>query len=306
MAGKFWSSASGIDRVIACPASAALPHLRETSAHAHKGQGMHTELEAACEPGTDPISVGGYSIERQFLRLPEGSSPEQAFSWDAVSGETKWLGTLKDARGYPEAPYSTLFGTADVMAPMSITLDEKPVSIAFLCDWKSGHPSFLPESDSWQMRVLAFMAAKCLGAGYAVTRITGVRDGFVSHKPQKLWTPEELAETEVILRKAYDAVNARARKGVTIADVSVGSHCHFCQAWRSCPANKELLRDIPGDVDETDLVKAFATWQQLKTAAQKFEETMKRVSSEEPVYVGGNSVYGKAPDGKFRKFRRGE
>lgn len=303
-----WATASALERIAACPASAALPQTRDVSQAATTGHGDHEALEAATLPGVEIVQTSGGPIRVEELRYPYWCEAEICFSWDAVSGEAKRHGRLSGPRAYPAAPYSTLYGTADVVGTQEVQIGDTAVKAAFVADIKTGHPNFLPESDSWQMRALAFMAARTMGLTHALTRIISVRDGIVTHKAQKLWMPEELAQTEVELRRIYDAVNRADRKGVTVGDVVHGYHCAFCPAFASCPYMQSVLGGGRlSQLDTRDMAQAYRNLQAVKTAEKRLEAAVRAAAANEPIHLGGDEYYGKTTRGfmKFKK-RKGE
>lgn len=308
---KTWCTASALERVSLCPASAVLPQTRSISPYSTSGAADHLALEDACLPGVEAITLtSGHIVQTAALELPPHSLSEVAFSYDVVTDKATCHGKLTSGRQYPDSSYSTIHGTADVVGKSTVFIGED-ISDAAECadvvDYKTG--SVVHEPDSWQMRVLAFMAARCTGAPVARSRITKVRDGQVVHSEWKLWRPDELNETAILLRVTYDAVQKLAWKKdrIGLENVTTGPHCHFCPAFLSCPAQRALLcgnlSDIPS-VTIDSAKQAWAYWQRLRTLSQKMEDSLKAIASSEPIDVGGGYKWGKAYEGaNYRKFK---
>lgn len=304
---KPWVTASSIERVINCAASAVLPQTQSTSSYAKGGHDEHAILE--------DVVLGNREhprFQRNQLEIPNKAVPEVAFSYDVVTGEAKDLGRVKN-RDYPKSPFSTLFGTVDVVGESVIHIDTsqpdaEEVRCVDVVDWKTTYEA--PPNDSWQMRLLAMCAAKARGLVYARTRITHIRDEYISHSTWKLWTNDDFADTERQLKKAYDTVNKLGWKdSVTLSDVRHGPHCHFCPAYLSCPYPRALLQQsLAGDVGRiisgVDAASAYNKWQALRTLTGRMEDAIKVYASNQTIDVGKGYLFGRrASDGKFSRFK---
>lgn len=307
MGNKRWATSSSIERVLECPASAVLPGTNNVTKYSSKGNMVHKLIELKDLDGLKKINV-----EWDALAIPNEARHEVSFSYDVVSGKADTHGVLGGHENYPDTPFSTVFGTVDVVGRSILLMDGLgKVDCIDIVDWKTS--SEMPPADSWQMRILAFMAARSEGYKFARTRITHIREG-VRHSEWKLWNGSDFDATELMLRRAYDKVNKLGwKEEVTLSDVRYGPHCHFCPAYLSCPYPKSLLRD-PGDgslaniITNVDAVNAYNKWQSLRTLAGKLEEVVRGFAVATPIQLPGGYRYGKSPSGKFMKFKewRGE
>lgn len=290
-------TASAIERVIECPASAVLPQTQNTSTYADRGRKTHAEIEDIALGLKDQTSDG---ISRELLQMPDGVVPELCFSYDCVTGIATEVGRVS-GRNYPKAPFSTIFGTADAVG-RSLVNDEICVDVV---DWKNTYEA--PPPNSWQLRLLSFMAAKARGLNYARSRITHIRDG-VRHSRWFLWDKEDFKQTEEALKKAYDQVNKLGwKESIGLGDVKFGPHCHFCPAYLSCPYPKSLLssRDMSVLVALTDgdASDAYARWQALRTLVGRMEDAVKAYAVQKPIHIGNGYLYGR-PGGEGTNFRK--
>lgn len=293
-----WTTASAIERVIECQASTVLPQTQNTSSYAKSGRDVHSVVESVVEGATHAV------FNSSSLALPNNPKAEVAFSYDVVTGETKELGKVGD-RNYPKLPFSTMFGTVDCIGTSIVN---ERLECADVIDWKTTYEA--PSPDSWQMRLLGFMAARSRGLELARTRITHIRDGYINHSKWKIWTEVDFSETEVILKRTYDSVNKLGwKKDITLADVRHGPHCHFCPAYLSCPYPKALLQSNGGGdssaiISDRDASNAYSRWQALRTLTGRLEDAVKGYALQRPVDIGGGQLYGKPADGaNFRKFK---
>lgn len=295
-----WASASGLERIFQCPASAVLPHSQDTSIAAKSGQDDHAALEVACghEPPEFIRMPKGESVSSVELRVPRNSLSEQAYGYDVVADVVFGWGRLESERAYPETPYSVVTGTADVVGVDE--LDGKRV--VRIVDWKTGSSEHL--SDSMQLRTLAFMAARFHGAEIAQTRITYVRGGVVSHVPSRTWSAAELAATGVLLRKKYDEVNKLGWKKdeIGLGHVKRGPGCHFCPSVVSCPYFQQLFKGQLGQLQTGDMREFYFNKEALRTALDRMTDGLKIAASSGPIDLGEGLWYGKK-NGKFIKFR---
>lgn len=307
MARQF-ASASQIERILECPASAALPQTYGTSYAAKNGTDKHEEL-SNCIDGKPSI----YSLES--LQLPEQAQAEIAFSWDAVSDEARELGRIPH-RQYPDSPFSTLFGTVDVVGNSVLRFanfegNEEEHACVDVIDWK--HTAEIPSSASWQLKTLAMMAAKARGVKYARTRIghfSKTGGDAPTFTPWCIHTPDELASYATRLKGVYKHVASLVQRKdpVSLHEVRYGPHCHFCPAYASCPYTKSLLSGPRPEIEavtQENAREAYLVWQSLRTASQRLEERIKGFAVVAPIELGDDMLYGKRmSDGKFAKFRK--
>lgn len=292
-------TASAMERVIECPASAVLPQTQSSSKYSVRGNSVHKEMEELCLGLKDKTSFGA---TREAMQLPDDNTPELCFSFDCVSGEAKEVGRIRN-RDYPMAPFSTIYGTADLVGSGYVNT----VTSVDIIDWKTNFE--MPSPRSWQMRTLAFMAARARGLKYARTRITHIRDEIV-HSEWALWTEDDFNDTEIRLKRLYDTVNKLGwKEGIGLEDIKFGPHCHFCPAYLSCPYPRSLLAahgtmGTIGSVTPVDASNAYATWQAIRTLEGRLEEAVKGYASREPIHIGNGYLYGrKEGGGAYRKFK---
>lgn len=274
-----------------------LPQTRSVSKYSKSGSSDHANFERLVNGSDSVVLDSGHVLHRDSLALPNKSEAEIAFSYDVVSDEAKRIGNV-GGRNYPEAAYSTVFGTADVVA----INDTDQGRSADVVDFKTGSVPHMP--DSWQMRFLAFSAFRTSGATYARTRITTIRDGNVTHSVIRSWSGEEMNETAKLLRKLYDQVQRMAwREEVGIQDVTTGPECHFCDGFLSCPAQKALLSNLPSPSELVNLdgAASYSLWNRLRSLEQRVGDSVKAMANGSPIRLDKRYMYGKRGD-RFIKY----
>lgn len=301
-------TASAIERVVECPASAVLPQTQSTSIWATSGKNVHSDIEDIVSGRKETTSAG---LTKSHLALPDEALPEVAFSYDVVTGEAKELGYV-GSREYPPVSFSTIVGTADVVGVGAFAVGDtgtarQHISVDIV-DWKTNYEP--PPPDSWQMRVLAFMAARARGRSCARTRITHIRGG-ISHSHWKIWLEPDFEETEKILRKTYDSVNKLGWKKdkIALGDVRHGPHCHWCPAYLSCPYPRALLRnnvdtESSALLTNFDAANAYSKWQAIRTLSGRLEDALKAYASQKPIDLGNGNLWGRPTQSSgYRKFK---
>lgn len=242
-------SASATDRVIACPASQALPHVDEESSWASLGTIGHLFLQLAATEGPDKALDGidqEHRDECEMLSL-EGLpldatkwSHEKAFAYDVGQDTGRPLGAIGH-REY-EVSDDEVPGTSDVIG---VTPDAVVIT-----DYKLGHSRLPPAKESGQLKTLALAACRALDRDRAiVSYLRPRRDGSEPWTDRAELDAIDLdAHAFALTRAANQVLEARAivAEGGT-PNTTLGRHCKYCPALRVCPANTHLLRQLAGD-----------------------------------------------------------
>ena len=233
-------TASSLDRIASCPASAALPQVQTTSDAAARGTAVHLYLERIASGELPEEAMESLEGDVRALceaidldRLPKGTSPEIAYAYDVVTGQARELGR-RLGRRYTGIASTEIAGTADAVGvgPHSV----------FVGDYKTGWSA--PKArDSLQLRFLALCAARVYQREAAVVEVIRIRSNGSPWRESAaldVLDLDEVADGLVNLllrvRRAQEIV-AEGR----LPDVSEGEHCQFCPAWPSCPAKATML-----------------------------------------------------------------
>jgi hypothetical protein len=300
---KHITSASGLERLLACPASACLPQSADSSGEpAIKGKVVHSFLEAsACVGPAEAIKhvPEEYRDLCEMIdidALPVHLTPEVAFMFDA-GAEPGDLGAellpgSKDRDYGPTSAYD-IPGTADVVG-----VDGNRVYIG---DYKTGHGEPTPAKRNAQLLFLAYCACTVYQANSAVIEIIRVREGF------DIW--RDTAEVDIFaLMDFADRVRTAVIEANTFILRQVvptpreGPHCRYCRAMDSCPAKAKLGQDMgdgslameiecawAGALTAENAPGAYEKWQQMKLLTKRAGDIVTAYAKEHGIDL---------PDGK--------
>jgi RecB family exonuclease len=300
-------SASGLHRALACPASAVLPHVRETSPAATRGTVIHRYLEAIARGAKPEQALEAVPSEHRTVCEaidvgalpacdPETFRSEVALAFDTATGWARELGS-GISRAYAGLDPTEIPGTADVLG-----VGRESVYVA---DYKSGFRPVPPARDNLQLRFLALAACRAHDRPRAVVAIIRLREDGTAWYDQAELSVEDLADTEGQLRTlvaGIERVGEQVFAGETPA-VTLGEHCSYCPAKTHCPAYTGLIRHLAQSPDEvleeisSRLTPELASqaYARLKVAEEALELAKKALQSyarETPIPLGGDMVYG--------------
>lgn len=243
-------TASGIERVSACPASAALPQANSTSEPAERGIAIHQFLATAKSMGREkalaavPEAWRGVCEAIDLDSLPTMLLGEASYAYDPVTGKARFLGAGLN-RDYSKAAPGEMCGTADVVG-----VAEGPT--AFVADYKTGWGDVTAAANNPQLRFLALCASLAYpGIDEVVVEVIRIRDDGSAYRDTATLDALDLAQIagEVgRLPSAVELVRATIAAGAT-PNVSEGPWCKYCPAWAACPAKTGLLRMVAGGGD---------------------------------------------------------
>jgi len=244
MSGPLFT-ASATDRVLACPASAALPRCDEDSEGSSRGRALHKFLErvpvvgrdAALEEVDEAHRDDCAALDLRGLPLDATKwSAEIACVWNAITDTGQVLGHIE--RDYADLGDAEIPGTCDVTG----LADDIVVVIDYKTGWRAPRAA-----DAGQLLTLALAECRALARDRAIVMV-------IRPSTDKDTTWIDRAEVDGFaldahahaLRSAMDAVTAAklvvARGGTP--DVTIGAHCRYCPAMRVCPAHTQLMRQL--------------------------------------------------------------
>ena len=209
-----------------CPASHALPQIRETSAAQAKGSAVHCYLERAPAIGKEAALAELDEEHRELCAdldpsdIPAGDR-EVMFVYD-LENRVAIVAGRGLARNYPMTP-GTGCGTADLVAPGEVW------------DFKTGWPG--RAADSLQLMALGLYAARAYGWPRVTVGHLRV-DGDLLRPDSATLGPLDLAAAHDRIALIY------ARHELALQDsgaaVYPGAHCTACAAQPKCPATMAL------------------------------------------------------------------
>lgn len=240
-------TASALDRVLNCPASHALPQVRQQSDAADYGTAVHQFIVTAREKGRDAalseVSDAARDLCEQLPldELPTGGRLELAYAYNYQTRQARILGEGK-SRDYSDVTPEEFCGTADLIGGK----DGRGV----VWDWKSGRNAGDPKTagqlllaalalvsidDEMQEVEVAFCYLRDDGT-YFVDRATVDRFDLAAFAEKLKDLPRRIA----IERDKIE--NGRQ------PDVSNGPWCRFCPAVAACPAKVALAKHFGAEL----------------------------------------------------------
>lgn len=246
-------TASSIARVVACPSSEALPHVRTaasieaargTAAHdflfrLHNGELREDALAAVPEAHREYCA----SIA---LEPVVGAIAEVAVAYNVLSRAARLLQVSN--REYGALAPSEIAGTCDLFVPAPAG------GVATVVDWKTTHDVDGMERYSPQLEFYALALARVHRVARIRYEIVAIDERGQPHfAVQRELDFEDLDAIGDRLADAWRAVGdataaaeAHARQSAVAwaPDVVEGEHCRYCPAWRACPAKRAVLEAV--------------------------------------------------------------
>lgn len=256
-------TASALDRVLQCPASAALPTVSTTSKAAERGSVVHeylcrvidgstAENALALVPDEHRARCSRIPLSRLLAKLDHAKA-EPAYALHAATGTASRLG-YNIGRDY-QVDDGHIAGSTDVEA-LDGRADNygRPVVI----DWKTGQ-DVTPARDNAQIKFAAACAMQMCDEYEVEGRIVYLFDDGGIRVDSAVFTAIEL---DAFIDEVHTAhVQALAARDLIAAgnvpNVKMGDHCRYCPAMASCPAHVGLARQLTVTVD--DLKAKLAT-----------------------------------------------
>jgi hypothetical protein len=247
------NSGSQLDRIAACAASAVLPGaFEEAGFGAVRGSDIHAFLYGARRHGRDQALFATPTKFRDFCAaidldalkqyLTPSAVGEAAFIYNALSGETRYLGENIGRRygelGLGDFPFSTDF------------YDEQDDEVVVL-DVKTGRGETAHPREGWQYRLAGVGLTKRAALSQArLVRATLDEDAawdFVEYDASMIdldaWA-DELVSIAARLQAARAAVAAGRMPDVYPSE----SACRWCPCIKSCPSATGLVRHLPTEM----------------------------------------------------------
>jgi hypothetical protein len=292
-------SASSLQRVDACPASAVLPRSVHDSPWSAKGTEIHAHLKRLAQ---------GVSVDESLKQVPETwrsicaeipdpgkGIAEVAFAYDVETGKVRELGRDID-RQYGKLAPTEIPGSLDFLCMVG--------DVLHIDDYKSGRTEVPPARENLQLHTQALMACRAYGASKARVSLVHIRDDGSTYRDAHDLDAFDLAEVADRLSRLWTRVQI-AKKAVAQGkqpDVREGKHCEFCPAKNACPAKVAWLVRLgaPQGIEQRfDALLTGATARQAYEVYQRAEEVMGAIrgklyawARENPIDLGDGKVFG--------------
>lgn len=263
-------SASKLGLAFTCLGSAVLPRVDSLNEHADKGNAKHAFLALCLKLGRDaalaevPEEYRADCAALDVSELPASQAgqwlAEVAFAFDVVSGEARILGENIGreyaAHGRTERDIA---GSADLVG---LTPDAVVV-----IDYKTGRMPVTRCRDNWQMRGLAVMAARALGRSRAQAAVLYLDD---DGRPRYDWASWDAFDLDGFAAEMQHMGGIVLDKTAGLPTLRTGSHCRYCPALTTCPAQGAFVRQLVATPTET-LAELEAGLKDDETARLVFE-----------------------------------
>jgi hypothetical protein len=300
------TTGSQISRVIRCPGSQGLPHVRSVGGEPQElGNAVHTYLCSISE-GVNPIRAAecieeSYTkeaadvcreIDLDLLKDVLAGTAEVSLAYSSKSGG-RVLGTSL-GRDYSGVKPGEIAMTIDVL----IVGDDYVIVL----DFKTGRTDLGPAKKSDQLLPAAVAAASAYNKPKAFGGYIYLRDGN-QWRDMAEWDAFDLeayASKMERMEEELSIVEATVAKGQT-PDVTTGNHCKFCPAWNACPAQKSLAIELATGNDAAPFNQALSrglmaeAWERIKLYQTMINKVKKAIISEagrEPIALSNGKTLG--------------
>jgi hypothetical protein len=300
------TTGSQISRVIRCPGSQGLPHVKSIGGEAQElGNAVHAYL-CLISDGVKPAKAVEcieelYSkeaadtcreIDLDLLKDVLAGTAEVSLAY-STSGGGRVLGANLD-RDYSGVRPGEIAMTIDVL----IVGDDYVIVL----DFKTGRTDLGPAKDSDQLLSAAVFAASAYNKARAYGGYIYLRDG-------NQW--RDMAEWDVFDLEAYaskitkmegelSVVESAVEQGIA-PDVTSGRHCKFCPAFSACPAQKSLAIELATGNDAAPWNASLTrgqmadAWEKVKLAQSMVNKVKKAIIAEsvrEPIKLNNGKTLG--------------
>jgi len=227
-------SASSFERALQCPASFALPQVRETTEASEQGTKNHDNVEEGLEKGGRELP----QVAKNAVEDAESIQTEVSYAINVVTGGVRETGRH---RAYGDLTEEEVGVTTDLVV-------KKRDGSIFVWDWKS-RKRVTGIRENLQLRAQAYAVLKLSGVdalGYGI----GYLDN--SHADVDVFDSFDAADLLQTLRRMMQGVAAAIldEREKLPPRVHAGSWCEYCPAMPYCPAYTRLAKSFLGEVTE--------------------------------------------------------
>lgn len=275
-------SASSVERLLACPGSAHLPHADYQSKWAEQGDTRHEDAEvAALLGGTDDLP---WQV-RKLLEPGDQLAAECAMAYDVSDDTARALGHIS-WRDYRDLrPFEV---------PMTIDLIIRGERRIAVVDYK-GFEDVTPAAQNPQLATGALAVARAAGIDEVTVAIVYLGAS---------WKPADVATLSVF---DLDMHAARLRAMMTSSDrtLQTGKHCKYCPAFLSCPDQQRLANEASGGAlairvesmipfaNDDDAAAAYQLLGRIRTLTTRINAAIHARAAERPIPLGNGRMFGR-------------
>lgn len=301
-------SASRLQLVDTCEASAVLPQVSTETPDASRGTAIHRYRQRAVELGSNEQALAEIedddlrevcaAIETDGLPVdPAAYSAEVALAYNVVTGGGRRLAGRE--RDYSDVTEDEIPGTADIVA----LVDDDAVYIG---DIKTGYGRVPAPRRNLQLLFLALAACRAWGGTRAIVEIIRPRENARAWRERAEIGPFELAAVghrlrEMMLRVRearvqYELGNYEPRYAIT-------EGCKYCPAIDHCrPMTEQLIEIATGPEERLEQVflgsmrenapAAHAKLKGIEAFVKRLRGHLETYATEHPFDIGDGYMYG--------------
>lgn len=310
---------SRIGLAMQCVGSCVLPTVETSSDLAEMGTAKHLVAELTLKGSTqDDIRAAleklgmdseriedAMSMDLAWLSEFHGFDTEVTLAYNFETGACSELGRGL-GRDYSSASRNEVVATADYLSVEDDDLGDPLICVA---DLKTGQKDPGKPEENWQLKTLALMAAKAHMAQCATAVLVWAPAGRQPQIRRATLSESDLGRIEVELKElarlAIDAGTDLREFGI-VPHLKTGSHCAYCPARMSCPAQVGIIRSAvsSGSSTLTDMTASVHlmtsdeltdAWQKAKPlmdAAAALKTAFAEAAKAQPFRVGEGKMYG--------------
>lgn len=256
------TSASGLKRFIACPASSVLPHVGSSSKAADDGTAIHLFLERALVLGKEEAlehvkpelydrckNIDVDSLKKDITDIQQ----EVAFALNPVKRTARIIG-YSIGRNYPEVEDGEIVGTADIIARSKMWPKMRVVQ-----DFKTGD-YVEPAASNKQLGFFSACLYLMEGGNEFEQSIVYILENGDTEIDRAKWVAFDLEDYLDTLAGAYRKFEIEKNRYAETGSVNVvtGDHCRYCNSAHACPAQVSLVKKmIPELTEMADMMGAL-------------------------------------------------
>ena len=285
-------TASALDRVIKCPGSEALPHIRRNSEDAKAGTWRHWYLENIEDLGEDKALAGVPEKYREMCEaidlegLPVGLASEVAFAYNWRTGEARELGRGLH-RNYSMCGPDEIPGTIDAVG---VSAD-----LLYVGDYKGW--ALVKARDNAQLLFAALCGTKVFHLASAEMEIINVQGSINWRSKTKVDIFDLGSFADKLKTTMLKVIDLQSGKLELEAHISEGDHCRYCPAYDSCPAKTKMLLVMAGGESLPTLNKetarsAYQTFRAMQKLTAIAGARIHAYAEHSPIDLGDGLFYG--------------
>lgn len=277
-------TASSIPRLLACPASGALPHHEYSTQFAADGQDRHGDMEAAADVGDHEALP---EVVASLILPGDRLYAETSFAYDVSSDIARMIGPVH--RKYGDLGPYEVGGTPDLVIIGS--------GRGILAEYKSFESVEDAESNT-QTLTTGLMVARWFALD-ELTVVIAYLGGLRKPSVATLSVLDFDAHAARLKQLQFDVAQAAANPS---AYLKTGAHCRYCPAFLSCPVQNALKKQASnGELaliteaaipfrDDEDAARAFDLLARIKLLTTRMSAALYARAKDRPIPLG---------DGKF-------